>query len=873
LRHLHPLVLRRRDRLGDLNTHRPSRLAIFGFGLAFAVAALALPRKIAHAQPTVAPPPGAITPPEVLKRVEAIYPSSALSQRMRGEVLLAITIGVDGIIEHAEVTTGVSPDLDAAALAAVKQWAFRAARQGDKPVRSRIRVGITFEPPPETALPPSAPTVPVPPPLAPSSAASQDTGSKEAVMDVTVLGRRQPPSRGVADFDVRIEELARVPRSNAAELLKLAPGILLTNEGGEGHAEQVFLRGFDAREGQDIEFSVGGVPINESGNLHGNGYADTHFIIPELVESLRVLEGPFDPRQGNYAVAGSANYELGLAQRGLTAKYTTGSFNSKRTLLLWGPDGESTHTFGGAEIYKSDGFGQNQDSQRASATGQYEGHFGGRGTFRLTAGAYSTNYHSPGVIREDDYRSGAKGFFDTYDYLQGGDASRFSLAGDLESRSEHAVFSQQLFVISRAMRLRENFTGFLLDVQEPIQTPHGQRGDLLDLNVREMTLGARGSAAAHQVLLGQLQELEIGYFARGDSVSASQQRIEASTGHPYTTETSLDSQLADVGLYADAGLRPLSWLTLRGGFRTDLFTFDVNDNCAVKSVSHPSRSNPPGDASCIDQEAFGRHREPNQRASTGSTAFLPRGSLLLGPWRGITASASYGQGVRSVDPNYITQDVKTPFAQIESYEAGVAYSGVWPKLAVVARSSVFQTHVDRDLIFSETAGRNVLGVGTTRTGWLAALRLTSRFFDESANVTLVKSTFDDTKLLVPYVPDVVVRSDTAVFHDLPLALRGRKLRGTLGLGVTYVGRRALPFGQRSGQIFTVDGSTTLSWRGLELGLAVTNLLDRRYRLGEFDFASNFDQSRPPSLVPVRHFTAGAPRAVYLTFAINFGGGS
>ena len=65
---------------------------------------------------------------------------------------------------------------------------------------------------------------------------------------------------------LQVGALAQVPRQNAAELLKLAPGILLTNEGGEGHAEQVFLRGFDAREGQDIEFTVGKVPINESGN-------------------------------------------------------------------------------------------------------------------------------------------------------------------------------------------------------------------------------------------------------------------------------------------------------------------------------------------------------------------------------------------------------------------------------------------------------------------------------------------------------------------------------------------------------------------------------------------------------------------------------
>src|SRR5207253_10560957 len=120
-----------------------------------------------------------------------------------------------------------------------------------------------------------------------------------------------PHSHGTSDHQVEADQVADVARANAAEFLNLAPGMLLTNEGGEGHAVQVFLRGFDAREGQNIEFSVDGVPINESGNLHGNGYADTHFIIPELVQSPRVVEGPFDPRQGNYAVAGSADHPLG----------------------------------------------------------------------------------------------------------------------------------------------------------------------------------------------------------------------------------------------------------------------------------------------------------------------------------------------------------------------------------------------------------------------------------------------------------------------------------------------------------------------------------------------------------------------------------
>ena len=130
------------------------------------------------------------------------------------------------------------------------------------------------------------------------------------------MSERHAPSRGAGDVQIEVGKLAGVPRMDSASLLRLAPGVLLTNAGGLGHPYQIFLRGFDAREGQDIEFTVEGMPINEVGNPHGNGLADTHFIIPELVRSLRVVEGPFAPQQGNFAVAGSARYEVGLMSRG-----------------------------------------------------------------------------------------------------------------------------------------------------------------------------------------------------------------------------------------------------------------------------------------------------------------------------------------------------------------------------------------------------------------------------------------------------------------------------------------------------------------------------------------------------------------------------
>jgi iron complex outermembrane receptor protein len=72
-------------------------------------------------------------------------------------------------------------------------------------------------------------------------------------------------------------------------------------------------------------------------------------------------------------------------------------------------------------------------------------------------------------------------------------------------------------------------------------------------------------------------------------------------------------------------------------------------------------------------------------------------------------------------------------------------------------------------------------------------------------------------------------------------------------------------------IFTLDASATLGWSHYEIGISATNLTARQYRLGEYNFASDFRTEPSPTLVPVRHFTAGAPRAVYGTLAVNFGG--
>lgn len=848
---------------------------------------------------------GRVELPQVIERYDAQYPAE-LTSEVPITVVLFVTIDAHGHVIKAEVTEPTRSEFAAAAREAIVHWRFSPATRDGNPVPVRIRVPFLFPAKPaaatvatpldETGTAQAAPAVTdvshdgKTQTLAP--VASQDSKSAASVADaptaqtpssttaekkegapseVIVQGHYRPPTRGASDFHIDVGQLSQVPRKNASEMLQLAPGILLTNEGGEGHAQQVFMRGFDAREGQDIEFTVGGVPVNEAGNLHGNGHADQNFIIPETVLSLRVLEGPFDPRQGNFAVAGSADYRLGLERRGLTLKSTFGSYGTERIVGLWGPAGLSRCTFGAAELYKTDGFGQNRDAERASAVAQYEGKFGETGSYRVLGQAYSANYHSAGVIRDDDYRAGKIGFYDTYDRRQGGQSSRYSLSADLEQSVKETLFREQIYVIARNVRFQKNYTGYLLDVQEPAQNPHGQRGDGIDLSVDSWTLGSRGSSRVKERIGGFNQELEVGYHARGDFGRGTQLRVQSSNSIPYQRDIDVEYALGDLGLYGDFNLRILSWLMFRGGLRANYFTYNVLDNCAQKDVRQPSRSNPPGDSSCLDQQNFGAYRDPSQRATTANTAMLPRASVLLSPMTGLLLSMSYGQGVRSIDPIYVSQDLKTPFARVDAYEAGVVYSRTLANAQIVARTAAFRTYVAQDLIFSESAGRNTLANGTTRNGVLAALRLTGAFFDQSLNATLVQSRFDDTGLAVPYVPNWVVRSDSALHRELPFKVAGSVVTGAAGAGVTYVGRRPLPYSQMSDPLFTIDASASLDWRRFQLGFEATNLFDRRYRLGEYNYASNFQgQDQLPTLVPVRHFSAGPPRMLFLTLAVTFG---
>ena len=723
---------------------------------------------------------------------------------------------------------------------------------------------------------------------APSDAApaapAPGTPAAEVTEEATVRSSAPPP-RSASDTVVRLSPgLRAVPRSNASDVLRLAPGILLTNEGGEGHAEQVYLRGFDAHEGQDLEFTVNGVPMNEAGNPHGEGLVDTHFIIPELVRSVRVLEGPFDPHQGNYAVAGSAEYELGLEQRGLSMQYTGGSFNTHRMLALWAPEEGRAGTFAGADLRTTDGFGANRAARLGRAMAQWEAGLGPSTTLRLLATTYATQYGSAGVLRQDDVDAGRVDFFGTYDATQGGDASRHMVALSLEDTRGDRTARAMVFASLRGFRLRENYTGFIEDPPAAYRSGTAQRGDAVDQTSTATTLGARASLRQRGVLGGLAQAIEAGLYGRFDLVDSMQQRLRAGTLVPYRRDFDLGDTLVDVGLYADVELRPWRWMVLRGGVRGDYFGYDVLSRCDVHDVSLGAAATTL-DALCDGRDRSGP-RDPTARRSASGLAVQPRGSVSVGPFRGVTVSASAGTGARSADPSYIADATFVPFVRVVSAEGGIAWRREFGRTQLVLRASYFYTSVDRDLVFNQQEGRNTLAPGTVRQGVLVAGRVSNRWLDVAASATFADARFvreaadpgstyfpADQGNQVPYAPPFVARLDGGVHGDLPIRVRGHKLAGRFGVGMTFVSARPLPYGQSSDPFFVTDASAAVRWRWIEVGVIAQNLFDARYQLGVYNYVSNFNAAASPDLLPARHFTPGAPLGVVGTLTVYLGGGA
>jgi hypothetical protein len=382
--------------------------------------------------------------------------------------------------------------------------------------------------------------------------------------------------------------------------------------------------------------------------------------------------------------------------------------------------------------------------------------------------------------------------------------------------------------------LRSNYTGYLVDEV---------RGDSNEQLNESESAGLRGWLRKRIELLSEQDAVEVGISLRTDFIEQSQRHLSSLDDSVTRTDLDADVRAAGVGAYLDAEVHPLRRVQLRGGVRVDGLSLQVRDE---------------------GEDAAGTRSSHGTRVGT-------KGTLEVGLVRGASAVISYGEGFRSPQARSLGDGERTPFTIVRSQELGLRFKD---ETRVRATASVYRTTLSDDLVFDEATSRNLESPGTLRMG--AVIDVVAEpveWFTSALGFTYTRATFRESGgryregELVPFVPEVVVRSDVAGRWRVG-RLGRRDLTARAGFGASYVYRRPLPYGEFGSNVALFDAQVAAGAGEFELALETWNLTDSEFYDGEFVYASNFERGAIASHLPVRHVTAGPPRTLLLSFSIN-----
>ena len=779
------------------------------------------------------------------------------------QVVLQLVVDATGRVESAVAVSrapaSASPAFADAAVQAARRATFTPSTRDGVPIRSRVAYALVFRAPAPAPPAPAAPAAPAAgaAPTARPIAPLEPQADAAEVVEVRGAGWASP--RGLGDTRVTRELLEASPRQQTSELLSAAPGFFVDHEDSEGLGNDVYLRGFDLDHGSGIEMRLGAIPINIPTHIEGQGYADANFIIPEVVRSIRVLEGPYDPRQGDAAIVGSANFELGVPERGYQLRSTYGSFNQARVVAIAAPRDANEETFAAFSIRSTDGFGQRRAGQSASLNAQYGADLGPRDHLRVIATAYGARSSLAGVVRQDDVDAGRIDFYGSYPYLAQGQSvqsSRVILGADIEHAApDGARFEIFPWFMSTDFRARQNFTGDLETSQ--INPSAAALGDLFEATNLETAAGLTSRFHAAPVRLGPFGELvaEPGFTARAGHTDQARNLLDPTNLQTWDRRIDASLETLDVGAYLDLDVRLFRHLHLTGGPRVDLLAVSVNDHLANLV---PAGSASPGAL-------------PGAVRDVSGVSVGPRLSASYDLARTIEPVVSYGEGFRSLDGQSLTEGA-TPYSKIRSLEAG--FRAQTPGERAVTTLALFETWVQNELVFEAASGgldtqnasirRGIVGsVVAHPTPWLlvsSALSVTDATFS-----TLVAGVGH----YVPNIPPILFRTDATARRSLG-AIGGKPVTARVGVGYTFLSGRHLTDAIVGPVTHALNATVAARRDWLELGVDAYNLLGLKYADDAQYYASNwsFRPGQQPASEAI-HLTAAPPLTVLGTVAVYF----
>ena len=376
------------------------------------------------------------------------------------------------------------------------------------------------------------------------------------------------------------------PRNSAQDLLKSVAGIFTAQHQGGAKAEQIFVRGFDCDHGTDINLSLDGVPINLPSHAHGQGYADMHFLMADVVSSLDVYKGPFQAKFGDYYTGAAVAFHTydslprNMVHVDISSAPTQRAFEGSRIAFMTNiPTGMSRlNAYIGAEYSYTPGyFDNNLKYSKFNVFGKLRYKTSNTSDLSLTLASYIASWYGSGQIPTRAIKSGLINRFGALDPTEGGSTDRTLINLAYKNFTEHGQFSINAFYQRYGLTLYNDFTFFLKD---PVH------GDEIEQDDSRSVLGLNTQYSKYYQL-GKIEaKSTFGAGFRTDIISADLWHVELR--HRLNQEANDNLYVTSTNLWFKQDFNVNKWFRFDAAVRLDYFIFQDHDLQAIDSVAHPT---------------------------------------------------------------------------------------------------------------------------------------------------------------------------------------------------------------------------------------------------------------------------------------------
>jgi hypothetical protein len=629
----------------------------------------------------------------------------------------------------------------------------------------------------------------------------------------------------ISDLDIHLR-----PVNNSQEVLRMVPGLFIGQHAGGGKAEQIFLRGFDLDHGTDINISVDGMPVNMVSHAHGQGYADLHFVIPELIDKVNFNKGPYYADKGNFTTAGFVEFKTKDYLENNFAKIEGGQFSSFRAitginlLTLKGDRRNQSLYFAGEGSFTKGYFESPQNFSRFNGMLKYHGSINSRNTLTATLTGFTSKWNASGQIPDRVVESGLVDFYGAIDNTEGGKTSRYNANMELTTNLDNAgKFRNQIYYSKYEFQLYSNFTFYK---EDPIN------GDQIRQKENRNIVGYNGSYQK-EFYLGKIKtETTTGVQVRYDAVD----NIELTRTKDRTITTNAlmlgDVNELNAGVYYSQKFSVSRKLDLTAAIRGDYFTNRYNDKLA------------------------------SQIHTSNSTILSPKFNINYRVNNKVQLYLYNGKGFHSNDTRVaVQQNGKKVLPPAYGTDLGAVIKA---GKKLVLQSALWYLWLDQEFVYVGDEGVVEAGGQTRRVG-----------FDFSARYELAKNLFANMDISLAN-PRAIGLAKTESY--LPLAprftsvggLTYRKEQGWNGsLRYRFMDNR--PANDNNSVMakgyFVTDAAINYTTKKWEAGLSVQNLFNTKWKETQFDTESQLQTE--PFPVSEIHFTPGTPFFARLSFTVLF----